>query len=98
MYGNEVGPIQVFAVVILLILAVVPAKLAQKKGYSFLFYYIFSIFFFPVAMVTSLILKDKNEKHMRVNQAESIEMYEQRYERGEISYNDFVAMKRALEK
>lgn len=83
---------------VVLILAAAPAKIAQMKGYSFLLYYIFGILCFLLALVVSLILKDKNQKHIRVNQAESIEMYEQKYERGEISYNDFVAKKKELEK
>ncbi len=95
-YSNDVGMIQVLAIVFLLLLAVVPAKIAQTKGYSFLFYYIFSVCFFLFALVVSLILKNKNEKHTQMGQTETIEMYEQKYERGEISYNDFVSKKREL--
>ncbi len=98
MYSYQVGFIEVLAVVSLLILAILPAKIAQRKGYSFFIYYIFSICCFLFALFISLILENKNKKHTRANQTEKIEMYEQKYERGEISYSDFVSKKRELEK
>lgn len=98
MYGFRGEPVYVIAVIFLLILAIIPAKIAAKKGYSFLAYYIFGIFFFLLALFTSLILKNKNQKHVQGVQVENIEKYEQMYERGEISYSDFVAKKKMLEK
>lgn len=98
MSGFQGDPVYVIAVVSLFILAIIPAKIANKKGYSFLAYYIFGIFFFLFALFISLILKNKNQEHVRGVQVENIEKYEQMYERGEISYNDFVAKKKLLGK
>lgn len=97
MGGFEMGPVSAVALVILLILAFVPAKIAQKKGYSFAFYYIFGVLFFLFALIMSLIIKDRNEKHT-FGDVETIEKYEQMLERGEISYKEFTAKKRELEK
>lgn len=98
MYGYHDGLIYTSALIILCILAFIPAKIAQKKGYSFLAYYIFGILSFLFALFVSLILKNKNQEHTQGMQIEDIEKYEQMYERGEISYNDFVAKKRSLGK
>lgn len=88
---------RVICFVILLILAFIPAKIAEKKGYSFAFYYIFSICFFPVALISILIKKNKNKKHT-TGDFETLENYEQMLERGEISYKEFTAKKKELEK
>lgn len=98
MYSFQAGPITIMAIVFLLILAIIPAKIAEKKGYSFLFHYILGILFFGFELILSLCLKNKNKKHVQVDQTESIEMYEQKYERGEISYSDFVSKKKQLQK
>lgn len=90
--------VQVFGFITLLLIAMIPAKIASKKGYNFLTYYILGCLFLPVTIVTVLLMKNKNKKHTQDDQTENIEMYEKMYERGEISYNDFVAKKKSLEK
>lgn len=94
---NDFYFMQVICCVILLILAFIPAKIAKNKGYSFAFYYIFSIFFFPVALITSLMKKNRNTKHTS-GDFKTLENYEQMLERGEISYKEFTAKKKELEK
>ncbi len=94
---GAIGPFSAGALVILLIFSYIPAKIAEKKGYSFAFFYVFGIFFFPVALATSLVKPNKNKKHT-FGDVETIEKYEQMLERGEITYKEFTAKKKELEK
>jgi hypothetical protein len=52
----------VLAVVFLCIwvaLAFWPARVAARKGHSFLGYFIFSLFFFPLALITAYMVHDR---------------------------------------
>jgi len=35
-----------------------PARVAARKGHSFIGYFIFSLFFFPAALIVAYIVKD----------------------------------------
>jgi len=35
-----------------------PARVAERKGHSFLAYFIFSLFFFPLALLTAYLVHD----------------------------------------
>lgn len=37
-----------------------PARVASRKGHSFLLYFLFSLVFFPLALIVAYIVKDKN--------------------------------------
>ena len=45
--------------IILLIVAVIPAKIAKAKGYSFGGFYAFGVFFFLPALIVALCIKEK---------------------------------------
>jgi hypothetical protein len=36
-----------------------PARVAGRKGHSFLGYFIFSLFFFPAAIITAYLVPDR---------------------------------------
>ena len=36
-----------------------PARVAARKGHSFLLYFIFSLFFFPAALVVAYLVRDR---------------------------------------
>jgi hypothetical protein len=36
-----------------------PARVASRKGHSFLGYFIFSLFFFPLALIMAYIVRDR---------------------------------------
>ena len=36
-----------------------PARVARRKGHSFIGYFIFSLIFFPVALVTAYLVGDR---------------------------------------
>ena len=53
----------VLAVVFLAIwiaLAFWPARVARRKGHSFIGYFIFSLFFFPLALLTAYLVHDRH--------------------------------------
>jgi hypothetical protein len=37
-----------------------PARVARRKGHSFLAYFIFSLIFFPAALITVYLVRDRN--------------------------------------
>lgn len=42
-----------------LALAFWPARVAARKGHSFVGYFIFSVFFFPIALITAYVVQDR---------------------------------------
>jgi len=46
-------------IIIWLALAFWPARVAGRKGHSFLGYFIFSLFFFPAALIVAYVVKDR---------------------------------------
>jgi hypothetical protein len=45
-------------------LAFWPARVAARKGHSFLGYFIFSLVFFPLALLTAYMVHDRNSPAM----------------------------------
>jgi len=50
----------VVAVVIWILIAFWPARVARRKGHSFLLFFIFSLFFFPAALVVAYLVRDRS--------------------------------------
>ena len=46
--------------IIWIALAFWPARVARRKGHSFIGYFIFSLFFFPLALITAYLVRDRN--------------------------------------
>ena len=46
-------------VVIWILIAFWPARVARRKGHSFIGYFIFSLFFFPLALLTAYLVRDR---------------------------------------
>ena len=49
----------VLAVVIWILIAFWPARVASRKGHSFLLFFIFSLFFFPAAVIAAYLVQDR---------------------------------------
>jgi hypothetical protein len=45
--------------VIWILLAFWPARVARRKGHSFIGYFIFSLIFFPLALLTAYLVRDR---------------------------------------
>ena len=48
-----------FAIIIWIALAFWPARVAGRKGHSFIGFFIFSLFFFPAALIVAYVEKDR---------------------------------------
>ena len=47
------------AVIVWVALAFWPARVAGRKGHSFLGYFIFSLFFWPAALIVAYLVEDR---------------------------------------
>jgi hypothetical protein len=54
------------SVLLIIVLAIIwialafwPARVAERKGHSFLGYFIFSLFFWPAALIAAYVVKDR---------------------------------------
>ena len=47
------------AVIVWVALAFWPARVAARKGHSFLGYFIFSLFFWPAALIVAYLVEDR---------------------------------------
>ena len=47
------------AVLVWIALAFWPARVADRKGHSFFGYFVFSLFFFPAALITAYLVQDR---------------------------------------
>lgn len=45
--------------IIWILIAFWPARVARRKGHSFILYFIFSLFFFPLALLTAYLVRDR---------------------------------------
>jgi hypothetical protein len=51
--------------IIWLLLAFWPARVARRKGHSFLGYFILSLFFFPLALILAYVVRDRRGMYVR---------------------------------
>lgn len=45
--------------IIWVLIAFWPARVARRKGHSFVLYFIFSLIFFPLALITAYLVHDR---------------------------------------
>lgn len=82
-----------FIIVVALLLAVIPARIARGKGYAYGTFYAFGVFFFLPALIVALCIKDKNEVS-----AQDLLAYKQLLDSGAITQDEFDAKKAELMK
>ncbi len=41
------------------LLAIIPAKIAEKKGHSFVGFYVFGLLLWPIALIVSLVIGER---------------------------------------
>lgn len=49
----------ILALIIWVAIAFWPARVARRKGHSWLLFFIFSLFFFPAALIVAYVVKDR---------------------------------------
>ena len=50
----------IVCVAIWLLIALWPARVAGRKGHSFIGFFIFSLFFFPAALIVAYVVQDRS--------------------------------------
>jgi ABC-type Mn2+/Zn2+ transport system permease subunit len=53
------GALGIVGLLILIAIAFWPARVARRKGHSWLLFFIFSLFFFPLAVISSYLVRDR---------------------------------------
>jgi hypothetical protein len=43
-------------------IALWPARVAARKGHSFVLYFLFSLLFFPAALITAYVVRDRRRR------------------------------------
>ena len=51
------------ALVVWILLAFWPARVAARKGHSFIGYFLFSVLFFPAALIVAYLVGDRTASH-----------------------------------
>ena len=49
----------IILIIVWVAIAFWPARVAARKGHSFLLYFIFSLFFFPAALIVAYLVRDR---------------------------------------
>lgn len=89
---NGIGQPEITIIlVILLLLAIIPARIARKKGYSFGGFYAFGVFFWLIALIVALCIKDKN-----AGNSQELLNYKKLLDEGAITQAEFDAKKEQL--
>ena len=52
--------IGIIGLIIWIAIAFWPARVAGRKGHSFIGYFILSLFFFPLALIMAYVVQDRN--------------------------------------
>ena len=63
--GGEWAGIGIIGLIIWIALAFWPARVARRKGHSFIGYFILSLFFFPLALILAYVVKDRRGMFVR---------------------------------
>ncbi len=62
MIATSVGSWLLFTLFLVVWIAIAfwPARVAGRKGHSFIGFFIFSLFFFPIALITAYVVQDRS--------------------------------------
>jgi uncharacterized membrane protein YhdT len=55
----------ILGLIIWIAIAFWPARVAGRKGHSFIGYFILSLFFFPLALIMAYVVKDRRGLYVR---------------------------------
>ena len=77
--------------VIIIIIAIIqiPARIASKKGHSFIGFLVFAIFFYPFALIVALLIGDKTSYSSEADKAEALTKYKKLLDEGSITQEEF---------
>ena len=83
-----------FLILILFVVLPIPARIARNKGYSYIGFLVFAIFFYPIALIAALLINDKDSQKSESDKAEALLKYKQLLDEGAISQEEFDRKKR----
>ena len=93
--------IYIFFIVLGLLIAAIPAVIANEKGYNYLFlWYLFGVFFFFPALICAIAFEDKtkkisdNKKSQIDNLEEKLVKLNDLYEKKSISKEEYEKLKK----
>lgn len=93
----------IITLILAALLGLIPAKIADDKGYSFVLWWFFGFMLFIVAIVAVMFLKDKNapeQKSYNLPYAQSptdeLIKYKELLDKGVITQEEFEAKKKQL--
>ena len=52
----------ILGLIIWILIAFWPARVARRKGHSWLLFFIFSLFFFPAALIVAYLVRDRRRE------------------------------------
>ena len=55
----------IIGLIIWIAIAFWPARVARRKGHSFVGYFVLSLIFFPLALITAYMVKDRRGLYVR---------------------------------
>jgi hypothetical protein len=55
----------IIGLIIWIAIAFWPARVARRKGHSFIGYFILSLFFFPLALIMAYVVRDRRGLYVR---------------------------------
>jgi hypothetical protein len=55
----------ILVLIIWVAIAFWPARVARRKGHSWLLFFIFSLFFFPAALIVAYVVHDRRGEYVR---------------------------------
>ena len=58
----------ILALIVWIAIAFWPARVAARKGHSFILYFLFSLVFFPAALIVAYLVSDKSAPQPRISQ------------------------------
>lgn len=79
----------IFLIVILFVVLLIPARIANKKGYSYIGFLVFAVFFYPIALIVSLLIDDKSSYKSESDKADALIKYKQLLDEGVITQEEF---------
>ena len=72
----------------------IPARIAKNKGYSYIVFFIFAFFLYPIALICALLIDEKNDFKSDSEKAEILLKYKKLLDEGIISKDEFEEKKR----
>lgn len=101
-FDTIIFKVSIITIVVLLFLAIIPARMARDKGYSYGAFYAFGFFFFLPALIVALLVQDRGDAASRearqsaTSSADLLMKYKQLLDCGGITQEEFDSKKREL--